>query len=210
MKRILSLLSIVLFAAGTKAQTAAVASSTTDSDGPYLVDFNSYEKLMKKVKKHRETHMVTLDAFVVLSKEPGVVILDTRSDSMYKLKHIKGAIHLNFSDFTEDNLTRLIPDKNTKILIYCNNNFSDDQVNFETKSSRPASISAPPITLALNIPTYINLFGYGYKNVYELSQTVSVKNNKLAFDGTAITRPATKQPIAGILQRKPVPVSARN
>lgn len=26
------------------------------------------------------------------------------------------------------------------------------------------------ITLALNIPTYLNLYGYGYKNVYELNE----------------------------------------
>ncbi|HEX2627597.1 MAG TPA: rhodanese-like domain-containing protein, partial [Chitinophagaceae bacterium] len=101
-------------------------------------------------------------------------------------KHIKGAIHLNFSDFTEKNLAALIPNKNTKILIYCNNNFSDDQGNFPTKSAGPATPAALPITLALNIPTYINLYGYGYRNVYELSQTVSTRNYKLAFEGTDI------------------------
>lgn len=197
MKRLLPLLSIVLFAAGTKAQTTTVAVSISDNDGPYLVDFNSYEKLVKKVKKHREARMVTLDAFIEMSKQPGVIILDTRSDSMYNAKHIKGAIHLNFSDFTEDNLARLIPDKNTKILIYCNNNFSDDQVNFATKSSRPATPAAPPITLALNIPTYINLYGYGYRNVYELSQTVSTRNKKVAFEGTVVKN-LSKEPIARV------------
>ena len=196
MKRILSLLSIVLFAAGTKAQTIPV--SIPDNDGPYLVDFNSYEKLVKKVKKHREARMVTLDAFVEMSRQPGVIILDTRSDSMYNAKHIKGAIHLNFSDFTEDNLAALIPDKNTKILIYCNNNFSDDQVNFATKAVGPSTATARPITLALNIPAYINLYGYGYRNVYELSQTVSTRNNKLAFEGTAVKN-VSKEPIAGVV-----------
>ncbi|HEX2628178.1 MAG TPA: hypothetical protein VHM26_04185, partial [Chitinophagaceae bacterium] len=60
MKRILSLLSIVLFAAGTKAQMVTVTLPSSDNSGPYLVDFNSYEKLVKKVKKHREARMVTL------------------------------------------------------------------------------------------------------------------------------------------------------
>lgn len=198
MKRLLSLLSIVLFAAGTKAQTTTIAASTSDSDGPYLVDFNSYEKLVKKVKKHREARMLSLNAFIEMSKQPGVIILDTRSDSMYKAKHIKGAIHLNFSDFTEDNLAKLIPGKDTKILIYCNNNFSDDQVNFATKSIRPVTAKSPPITLALNIPTYINLYGYGYRNVYELSQTVSTRNNKLAFEGTAVKN-LSKEPIARVM-----------
>jgi hypothetical protein len=200
MKRLLSLLSIVLLAAGTKAQTTTALTlplSNPDNDGPYLVDFNSYEKLVKKVKKHREARMVSLNSFIEMSKQPGVIILDTRSDSMYNAKHIKGAIHLNFSDFTEDNLAELIPDKNTVILIYCNNNFSDDQVNFATKSSRPATPAAPPVTLALNIPTYINLYGYGYRNVYELSQTVSTKNKKVAFEGTAVNA-LSKEPIARV------------
>ena len=38
--------------------------------------------------------------------------------------------------------------------------------------------------LALNIPTFINLHGYGYKNVYELKSVENELNTILKFEGT--------------------------
>ena len=46
--------------------------------------------------------------------------------------------------------------------IYCNNNFADDRVPVVTKK----------VELALNIPTFINLVGYGYANVWELADVI--------------------------------------
>ena len=40
--------------------------------------------------------------------------------------------------------------------------------------------------LALNIPTYINLYGYGYRNVYELNELVSVRDRRVEFEGTTV------------------------
>ena len=82
---------------------------------------------MKEVKPYRAERLISAEEFVRMSQEENVVILDTRSKEMYDAKHIKGAIHLNFSDFTQTNLERIIPMPETKILIYCNNNIDDDQ-----------------------------------------------------------------------------------
>ena len=160
---------------------ACYAQSTTNPKPK--VDFDAYEKLIPKVKAHRKTRLVGLDAFLKMSKEKGTVILDTRSDSLYSRKHVEGAIHLNFSDFTQANLLRLIPNPETRILIYCNNNFSDDQINFASKEALPLLVKKDiaPITLALNIPTYINLYGYGYRNVYELAELVSTRDKRITF-----------------------------
>ncbi|MGQ0661896.1 hypothetical protein, partial [Sphingosinicella sp.] len=74
-----------------------------------------------------------------------------------------GAVNLPFTDFTAESLAAAIgPDVNRPILIYCNNNFRNN---------------APPVirklvTVALNIQTFINLVGYGYRNVYELNDVV--------------------------------------
>jgi hypothetical protein len=133
-----------------------------------------------------------------MAAEENTIILDTRSKEMYDAKHIKGAIHLNFSDFTQINLARLIPDTNTRILIYCNNNILDDALYFPTKSISPEEReimhlqSLPngpkefPLTMALNVPTYINLYGYGYKNVYELADLVSINFTEIEFEGTEV------------------------
>lgn len=140
------------------------------------------------MKEHRKSRLINVDEFKELSIEEGTVILDTRSDSMYQRKHISGAIHLNFSDFTQQNLLEIIPTPDTKILIYCNNNFEGDEVNFASKVVVPALLQKDiePITLPLNIPTYINLYGYGYRNIYELSELVTLFDKRIVFEGTTV------------------------
>ena len=107
---------------------------------------------------------------------------------MFDRKHIKGSVNLNFSDFTQENLAKIIPSAETRILIYCNNNIDDDQINFTSKVVIPVKFTSKKkaITLALNIPTFINLYGYGYKNIYELSELISVNNNRIQFEGTEV------------------------
>ena len=167
------------------------------SQTPSLVDYDAYEKIVSEVKEHRSERLISADKFVEMSKMDNVVILDTRSKEMYDAKHIKGAIHLNFSDFTQDNLEALFPSRDVNILIYCNNNFEDDQKYFATKGyvepdlgiSSDAGSPMSGITMALNIPTYINLYGYGYKNVYELSELISVFDSRIQLEGTAVGPP---------------------
>jgi len=186
MKKInLILVLVTVYAFTACAQPAKISTQLPASK----VDFDAYEGLAKEVKEFRKNRLVNLSKFLLLSKDQNTVILDTRSTEMYNRKHVKGAIHLNFADFTQDNLRLLIPDLNTRILIYCNNNFDDDAVNFATKSARPRSIKKKETTLALNIPTFINLYGYGYKNVYELADLVSVFNKGIEFEGTDVVRP---------------------
>jgi hypothetical protein len=72
-----------------------------------------------------------------MSKEPGVIILDSRSDFRFDRIHIKGTKHLAFTDFTQDNLAKVIPTFETKILIYCNNNFDGNQTDFASKVALP-------------------------------------------------------------------------
>jgi hypothetical protein len=169
----IGLLFLVMISLFSKAQTTKV-------------DYGAYEKLVAEVKDHRKDRLVNLESFLKMSQEKNVIILDTRSDAMYKSKHIKGAVHLNFSDFTQDNLARIIKSKDVKILIYCNNNIDEDEINFPTKAYIPKTPKERSITLALNIPTYINLYGYGYKNVYELNELVNSNDPRIIFEGTSI------------------------
>lgn len=154
------------------------------------VSYSDYESLVAEVKQHRAKRLVSLQQFVQKSQDENTIILDTRSKEMYDRKHIKGAIHLNFSDFTQDNLKRIVPDLNTNILIYCNNNFSDDAINFMSKSVLPHSVddNEKELMLALNVPTYINLYGYGYKNVYELKDLISILNQQIKLEGTSVIK----------------------
>ncbi len=113
--------------------------------------------------------------FYQLSKEQGVVVLDARSKQRYDELHIDGAKNLSFPDITVESLAKHFPDKNTKILIYCNNNFKNNPAAFPTK--------APAV--ALNLSTFITLYTYGYKNVYELGPLLDLETTKLKLVGTS-------------------------
>jgi phage shock protein E len=121
---------------------------------------------------------VSEDEFIKMAAEPGTVILDARSTDKFKNIHVKGSIHLAFTDFTEDAAKKLNPDKATRILIYCNNNFENEPVNLARKFN----------SVALNIQTFINLHAYGYTNVYELGPLLDLKTTRIPFDGTAVPR----------------------
>lgn len=161
------------------------------------VSFDDFKGLVAEVEPHRADRLVDLDTFLRMSKEPGVIILDARSTFRFDRIHLKGAKHLNFSDFTQDNLRRVIPSFETIVLIYCNNNFEGNQTDFTSKVAIPVArprvtpatqfaAQAKPLMMALNIPTYVNLYGYGYRNVYELNELVDVKDPRIAFEGSIV------------------------
>lgn len=62
------------------------------------------------------TGCVTVEEKLYLG--PGSVLLDVRSEKEYKEGHIKGAILLPHAEI-EKKITKLVPDKNTPIFIYC-------------------------------------------------------------------------------------------
>lgn len=161
------------------------------------VSFEDFKGLVARVEAHRASRIVDLDTFLKMSKKPGAIVFDSRSDFRFDRIHIKGAKHLAFTDFTQDNLAKVIPSFETKILIYCNNNFDGDQTDFASKVAFPNprvespeakqfAAQAKPLMMALNIPTYINLYGYGYRNVYELGELVPVTDPRIQFEGTMV------------------------
>lgn len=163
-----------------------------------LASYNDFINLVLEVETYRKKRLIDLDEFLKMSQDENTIILDTRSTFRYNRKHLKGAIHLSFSDFTQQALWDLIPpNSNTKILIYCNNNFDGDQIDFASKISIPEGSenietqilsNRKPIMLALNIPTFINLYGYGYRNIYELDELVKINDPRIEFEGTEVKK----------------------
>lgn len=127
------------------------------------VDYAGFAALTDEVASLRAERLLPKEEFFKRAAAEGALLLDTRSAAAFAQGHIDGAVNLPFSDFTKDKLRKVIgEDTNRPIYIYCNNNFSDDVDPVPTKLA----------TLALNIPTFINLVGYGYANVWELEGTL--------------------------------------
>jgi rhodanese-related sulfurtransferase len=108
-----------------------------------------------------------------MAARPGTLILDARSESAFAAGHISGAVNLPLTDFTAQSLARTIGRSDRPILIYCNNNFSNDRAPVMLKS----------IQLALNIQTFINLYGYGYRNVRELNAVIDFNDPAVHWTG---------------------------
>ncbi len=166
------------------------------------VSFDDFKGLVAAVESHRASRLIDLNTFIKMSKDPGVIIFDSRSTFRYDRIHVKGAKHLAFTDFTQDNLAKVFPTFQTTILIYCNNNFDGNQTDFASKIAMPRpkpgsavaaqfADQATPLMMALNIPTYINLYGYGYRNVYELHELVKVNDPRIAFEGSIVEQKPT-------------------
>jgi len=137
-------------------------------DNP-AIDIEGYQRMVNEVVGQRQSHRISEEEFIRLSRLPGTVILDARSRAKYDLLHVRGAVNVSFSDLTVDSLAATVPDKNTRILIYCNNNFGD----------APDPMPSKLPMAALNHATYTTLYTYGYRNIYELGPLLSVRTTKI-------------------------------
>lgn len=135
------------------------------------VDFPGFLALTQEVESYRQSRLLTYPAFKAKALEPGALILDARSADAYRAGHFKGAVNLPFTDFTAASLAAVIGDADRPILIDCNNNFRNDVPPVMLKR----------IQLALNIQTFVNLVGYGYRNVYELDDVVDFRDPQVEW-----------------------------
>ena len=147
------------------------ASAAPAQDRNPQIDYAGFQQLTGEVSTYREGRLLSWAEFQKMARQPGVLLLDARSADAYAAGHIKGAVNLPFTDFTAASLARVIGYKDRPILIYCNNNFRNDEPPVPKKM----------IELALNIQTFINLVGYGYPNVYELNEVVDFKDPRIGW-----------------------------
>jgi phage shock protein E len=166
MVRFCTLLLVALTCSAPQAQTARAPSNE-------LIDYAGFAKDVAEVGRLREARRVSEVQFIRMAREPGTVVLDARSERLYKLRHVAGAVNLSFPEFTQATLARVIPSRHTRVLIYCNNNFT----------GAPESLPVKAVSAALNLSTFVSLHAYGYRNVYELGPVIDVARAKLTFSG---------------------------
>lgn len=167
----LAVFAFVLMWAGLMTLAVAAPPSPNGASTGGQVDFGGFRNLSEEVQAYRANRLVSHAQFEAMARQPGTIILDARSAEAYRMGHIAGAINLSLTDFTAQSLAATIPNPNTRILIYCNNNFENNVAPVIMKS----------VQLALNIQTFINLYGYGYRNVYELGDVVNFNNPKVRW-----------------------------
>jgi hypothetical protein len=156
--------------------TTAASAQTEPAINNPAIDMQGFLRVSSEAASARESRRISESDFIRMSREPGTIVLDARSREKFEELHVKGAIHLSFPDIAVDSLHAAIPDKATRILIYCNNNFLGAPSAFPTKI--PAA--------SLNLSTYIALYSYGYRNIYELAPLLDIKTSKLEFESSPL------------------------
>jgi hypothetical protein len=139
------------------------------------IDADEFLHVAARGIDHRRSRRVSEEQFLRMSREPNTVVLDARSRDKYAELHVTGALNLPFPDITYASLARLIPRKDTRILIYCNNNFKNAEDPFPRKAA----------SAALNLSTYVSLYDYGYRNVYELAPLRTIEESRLPLESSA-------------------------
>lgn len=166
-------LALLLLTVLSPAEATSESRSTTDNPA---INMPGHLRVAVEAARHRESRRVSEAEFLRMSREPGTVVLDARSREKYDLLHIRGAINLSFPDIAIDSLKQTLPDKSVRILIYCNNNFRNAPGPFAPKN--PAA--------SLNLSTFISLYSYGYRNVYELGPLLDPAATRLVLEPTPV------------------------
>jgi phage shock protein E len=135
------------------------------------IDFAGFQRLAREVQPYRQGRLIDWPAFAAAARRGDTLILDARSEAAFRQGHIAGAVNLPLTDFTATSLARVIGRPGRPILIYCNNNFRNNA----------APVMLKRVELALNIQTFINLVGYGYRNVRELNAVVDFNDPAIGW-----------------------------
>ncbi|UUO06304.1 rhodanese-like domain-containing protein [Blastopirellula sp. J2-11] len=146
-----------------------------------LIDFDGHLKQALQAREIRAKRRVSEKEFIEMAQDPATLVLDARSAGKYKLLHVEGAVNLPYTDFTAASLAEVIPTPETRVLIYCNNNFKN----------APVALAPKNAFVSLNINTYVALYSYGYKNIYELKPLLDRNTTKIKFAGTIINAEKT-------------------
>ena len=174
---LVALLAMLAFFATLSAAARGVADDRAAIINP-AIDDDGYLRTVNHALAHRAGRRVSQAEFIRMSREPGTIVLDARSKAKFDELHVAGAINLSFPDIAVASLREALPDPNARVLIYCNNNFVGAPFPFPTKLP----------SASLNLATYVALYSYGYRNVYELGPLIDVTKTAIAFEGRA--RPA--------------------
>ncbi len=138
MNRSLALLLTILTIAGASPSQAADP-----------VSFDQYKNGIQKIDW--KAHEISFEQFKKESQKSDVVILDLRSEAEYKDGHFKGA-RLMGADIKEEKLKQLVPNKQSKIIVYCTNTFF------------------PSRRISLNNVCLPQIIALGYPNVFVIEE----------------------------------------
>ncbi len=143
------------------------------ADANPAIDMEGYLRVSREAVAHRDTRRVSEEDFTRMSRRAGHRDPGRAQPGEIRRAARQGRDPPELSGHRcREPRESTTPDKPTGILIYCNNNFASAPGPFPAKIARAA----------LNLSTYIALYSYGYRNVYELAPLIDLKASRLEFE----------------------------
>ncbi|MGH1457044.1 MAG: rhodanese-like domain-containing protein [Alphaproteobacteria bacterium] len=105
-----------------------------------------------------QKYNVNYDRFMEWYEDKDTIILDLRRRDIYERSHIKGAIHFG-ADIDEKKLAEIVPNKETRIIVYCSNSLMATRMISLTHTSLP------------------QFHALGYENTYMLDELWQKSND---------------------------------
>jgi hypothetical protein len=141
---------------------------TIANAGEQIPDFLSEADSVEYVnigRAHKEPRIVEKYALLNLLKKHAAIVLDTRDKKDFEQLHVKGAVNLPFEQLSRSSLARLIPTKDTAIVIHDPNNMR-----------RKASDQVQEVDPSWNYQVSAVLRIYGYTDIYALDPEVHLRS----------------------------------
>lgn len=81
--------------------------------------YSAPEFFEKAASLDYEKMSISLEKFLELHGQDGVVVIDLRSAASFDKGHVDGAVHLSAADITKADIEKIVPDTGTQIVLYC-------------------------------------------------------------------------------------------
>ncbi|MFL1012547.1 rhodanese-like domain-containing protein [Flavisericum labens] len=95
----------------------------------------SQKTLEKLLNKHNSDSIPYIAVNVLDTIQNQVVLLDAREVYEYKTSHLKNAIHIGYDFFNLEEFKEKVPEKNSKVVVYCSLGIRSEDIAFKLKKA---------------------------------------------------------------------------
>lgn len=95
----------------------------------------SQKSIDKLLKKHNQETIPYITVEALKSETSDIVLLDSREQKEYDTSHIQNAVCVGYDFFNIDSLQQKLPNKNSKIIVYCSLGIRSEDVAEKLKKA---------------------------------------------------------------------------
>jgi rhodanese-related sulfurtransferase len=101
----------------------------------YSFSLFAQKSIDKLLKKHNDNSVPYISVQQLATPTTDAITLDSRELKEYKTSHLKNAIHVGYDHFKIDSVYKKIPNKNSKIVVYCSLGIRSESIGDSLKKA---------------------------------------------------------------------------